>query len=407
MTEAALLISTPPDTPPNPQRNTPPNIRNLSWALMAGNFAIGCGVMVVAGSLNDLVRSLHISVAVGGQLIAVAAVAMALGAPLLAVAVGRSDRRRLLSLALLWYAVGHALCALMPSFAALLPVRAATVLGAALFTPQAAAAINTLAPAAERGRAITFIFLGWSLSSVVGMPLHSYIGETLGWAWAFGLVALLSAGAALWVWRALPDGVRPAALSLGNWRSALANPALMGVVAVTALSAAGQFSVFSYFAPYYRQVLGADASGVSFLFLWFGAFGLLGNVLISRWIDRFSPERCVTSLLCAMALTMLMWPLAHSLFGMAIVLIPWALACFSSNSAQQARLGAAAPALAPALMALNTSAMYLGQALGAAGGGALVAGIGLQALNWVALAWMLLAAALSGWLLRRAAASPN
>ena len=53
--------------------------------------------------------------------------------------------------------------------------------------------------------------------------------------------------------------------------------------------------------------------------------------------------------------------------------MPWALGCFSSNSAQQARLGAAAPALAPALMALNTSAIYLGQAVGAASGGWLIA----------------------------------
>ena len=66
----------------------------LRWALLAGNFAIGCGVMVVAGSLNDLVRSLQVSVPAGGQLITVAALVMALGAPLVAAAVGGWDRRR-------------------------------------------------------------------------------------------------------------------------------------------------------------------------------------------------------------------------------------------------------------------------------------------------------------------------
>ena len=59
-------------------------LRRASWALLAGNFAIGCGVMVVAGSLNDLMRSLQVSVATAGQLITVAALAMSLGAPLLA-----------------------------------------------------------------------------------------------------------------------------------------------------------------------------------------------------------------------------------------------------------------------------------------------------------------------------------
>ncbi|MBC7938851.1 MAG: MFS transporter, partial [Chitinophagaceae bacterium] len=191
-----------------------------SRALMAGNFAIGCGVMVTAGSLNDLVLALQVSVAVGGQLISVAAALIALSAPLLAHLLAGVDRRRLLTGSLLWYAAGHALAALMPNFAALLPVRAISVLGAAVFTPQAAAAINVMAPPAERGRAITFIFLGWSLSSVLGMPLHSYIGETFGWRWAFVLVALLSLAAALAVWRALPDGIRPAPLSLQSWRTA-------------------------------------------------------------------------------------------------------------------------------------------------------------------------------------------
>ena len=109
--------------------------------MMAGNFAIGCGVMVVAGSLNDLASALQVSAAVAGQLITAGAVAMGLGAPLLAAALVRFDRRWLLTAALLWFALGHALSALMAGYAALLPVRMLAVLGAAVFTPQAAAAM--------------------------------------------------------------------------------------------------------------------------------------------------------------------------------------------------------------------------------------------------------------------------
>ena len=71
---------------------------------------------------------------------------------------------------------------------------------------------------------------------------------------------------------------------------------------------------------------------------------------------------------------------------------------FSSNSAQQARLSAAGPAFAPALLALNTSAIYLGQAIGAFTGGAMVATTGFEYLHLAALAFMALAIALSGWL---------
>ncbi len=378
-----------------------PGWRIAGRALMFGNFAIGCGVMVVPGSLNDLSHSLAVSPAVAGQLITAAAIAMGSGAPLLAAALGGWDRRRLLVLALLWYAVGHALAALTPDFAALLPLRVIGVLGAAVFTPQAAAAINVLAPPAQRGRAITMIFLGWSLSSVLGMPMGSFIAETLGWRWAFAAVAALSAGAALWVWRSIPDGVRPPPLSLRSWRSALTHPVLMAMVAVTALSGAGQFTLFSYFAPYYRQVLGAGAATVSGLFFWFGAFGLVGNLLLTRWIDRLGAARCVQFTLGLMALSLLVWPWARGPAAMALVLVPWALGCFSCNSAQQARLSQSAPAYAPALLALNTSAIYVGQAAGAGGGGAILATKGFAAMSWVGLAWMLAAIAVSAWVTSR------
>jgi predicted MFS family arabinose efflux permease len=383
----------------------------IRWSLLFGNFAIGCGVMVVPGSLNDLTRSLQVSVALGGQLITLAAAVMAIGAPLLAAAVARWDRRRLLALALLWYALGHAAAALMPSYAWLAPMRALSVLGAAVFTPQAAAVVGALAPPERRGRAITFVFLGWSLASVLGLPLHSYIGEAFGWRWAFALAALLAAIGAAWVWNALPDGVRPPALDLRAWKEVFSHPVLMAIVLVTALSSAGQFTVFSYFAPYYKQAIGATATEVSLLFAWFGVFGLIGNVMLSRHVDRFGAARAVGVLLLLIGCSLLLWPYATTPLTMALALVPWGLGCFACNSAQQARLGLAEPRLAPALMALNTSAIYGGQAIGAAAGGAIVAASALHAppgtpasfgpIHWVAFAWLVAAFALSTWAARR------
>ena len=371
------------------------------WALMSGNFVIACGVMAAAGTLNDVASSLQVSVPVAGQLISIAAATMALGAPLLAGWVAGFDRRRLLSLALLWYGVGHALCALMPSYAALWPVRAVTMLAAAVFTPQAAAAIGFMAAPHERGRAITFIFLGWSVASVLGLPLAAWIGETLGWRATFCGVGVLALIAAAWVYGVVPDGVRPAALSLRAWKAVLTNPVLMAMVAVTALSGAGQFTLFSYFTPYYKQVLGASTEQITLLLMWFGVFGLVGNIVLTRVIDRVGADRAVTVALALIASALLLWPLGAGLAGTALVLIPWGLGCFSSNSTQQARLSIAAPALAPALMALNTSAIYLGQAAGAASGGWLIARSGFAPLSWVGLAWVLVAMALSLWAGRR------
>jgi predicted MFS family arabinose efflux permease len=371
------------------------------WALLFGNFVIGTGVMVVPGTLNEISASLQVPVATAGQLISAAALLMCLGAPLCAAIVAGWDRRRLLALSMLWYAALHVACALMPSFGTLLPVRVLAVLSPAIFTPQAAACVGLLVPPEQRGRAITFVFLGWSVASVLGMPLAALIGGLLGWRSAFVAIGVLSLISAAWVWRAMPDGVKPPALSLAAWRETLQSKPLMLCIVVTVLYSAGQFVLFSYFAPYYKARIGITPLELSLLFAWFGAFGFLGNMLMSRHIDRVGAARSVMIGIGCMALSLLIWPLGTSLVLAALVSIPWALGCFSSNSAQQARLVGIAPGLAAGSIALNSSAMYAGQALGAGSGGWLIAHDSMDLLHWVGFAGLLLAMAVS-WLATRA-----
>ena len=376
------------------------------WPLLFGNFVIGTGVMIVPGTLNEISSSLAISVAVAGQLITAAAAVMFLGAPLLASVVAGWDRRRLLALVMLWYAALLALSALMPDFGSLMAVRVLTVLAPAIFTPQAAACVGLLVTPEQRGRAITFVFLGWSVASVFGLPLGAWMGGAFGWRSAFAFVALLSLVRAVWVWKAMPDGVKPPALSRAAWGETLRSKALMFSVAVTLLYSAGQFVLFSYFAPYCKEMLQATPLQLSFLFAWFGAFGLIGNILMSRNIDHMGAPRAVMWAVGCMAISLLLWPLGTSLLLLALIMLPWGLGCFSSNSAQQARLVGIAPALASGSIALNSSAMYAGQALGAGSGGWLIAQGGMASLHWFGLVGLLAAMAMSAWAARQAKPNP-
>lgn len=367
------------------------------WSLLFGNFVIGTGVMVVPGTLSDISHSLQVSVATAGQLVSAGALLICLCAPLFAALVAGWDRRRLLALSMLWYSALHGLCALMPDFASLLPVRVLTMISPAIFTPQAAACVGLLVPEQQRGRAITFVFLGWSVSSVVGMPLGALLGGLWGWRSAFLLVAVLGLISAAWVWRVMPNGVKPPALSRSAWRATLQSPALMMCIVVTVLYSAGQFVLFAYFAPYYKAALNITPIQLSLLLAWFGAFGLLGNVWMSRHIDRLGASRMVMTGVASMALSLAIWPLGTTLLLAGLVSVPWALGCFASNSAQQARLVGLAPALASGSIALNTSAMYAGQAVGAASGGWFIAQGHMFDLHWVGFAGLLLAMAMSWW----------
>ena len=374
---------------------------SVLWPLLFGNYVIGSGVMVVAGTLNEISADLSVSVATAGQLISVGALVMCIGAPTLAFFVSGWDRRRLLSLSLAWFALLLGLGALMPSYAALLPVRALALIAPAIFTPQATACIGLLVPPDQRGRAISFVFLGWALASVLGMPMSALIGGLFGWRVAFATVGVLSLIGAAWLWVVMPDGVRPAAMSGGAWRRTLQSPALILTVGVTLCSSAGQFTLMAYLAPYFKQVLNASPEDLSLSFLWFGVFALVGNLLMSRFIESVGSARGVLISQGAMALAFVLWPLGQSWPLALAVLAPWALGCFAANSAQQARLVGIAPSLASGSVALNSAAMYAGQAIGAAVGGAMVAAGQLDRLHAAGLVGLLLSIGCSIWASRQ------
>ncbi len=388
-------MTAPSPTPSSAPTPTKYSESQLLWTLLIGNFVIGTGVMLVPGTLNDIATSLQVSVASAGQLITAAAIMVCLGAPLSAALVARVDRRQLLTLSLIWYALLHAACAFAPNYASLMVLRVLAVISAAIFTPQAAAVAGMLVAPERRGRAITTVFLGWSVASVVGSPLSAWVGGVYGWRVAFNVLALLALLCAVWVWRIIPSGVKPPAISAALWRQTLGSKLLIVTVLVTALSSSGQFVQFAYFSPYIVQTLKGTASDVALLLGVFGLFGVIGSFTVSRIIDRVGPARSVMITLLLMAVSLLLWPLGIGLMSLAVVLIPWGLGCFSCNSAQQARLVALAPAVASVSVALNTSAIYLGQGVGSAVGGWMIDHNLMQHLHWAGLAGLLLAMVVS------------
>ena len=280
------------------------------------------------------------------------------------------------------------------------------MMAAAAYTPQAAACIGMLVPLAQRGRAITFVFLGWSIASVLGTPLGAWIGGTFGWRWSMALMAVLSLVSAVWLALRLPRGLVPPALSAAAWRQTLSSPALMSALGITVVSAAGQFVLFSYMAPYVFQRFDTTPTQFSLMLVAYGGCGFLGNALLSRHIDRIGAERAMGLALTSIAVGMALVSQTQAFGWMVAAILPWGLGVFASNSAQQARLVGIAPALASASVALNTSAMYLGQAIGATFGGWLILHQGLSVLPGIGSLGLLMALGMSLWAARMARRHP-
>ena len=364
--------------------------RSALWALLVGNFVIGTGILLPAGMMNDLAPGLGVSIAKGGSLIWAGAIVIGASAPVIAAVTSEVDRRLLLTGSLLLYVVGHALSALSLNFEMLLAIRVVTTLSAGVFTPQAAATVGLLLPPERRATGIAFIFLGWSTASVLGMPMGSLIGATLGWRTAYALLAILSLVALAGVWRGLPRGLKVQRLSLASWKGVFLNPVLVLVLLVTVAFLSGQFALFTYIAPVLKESLQATPGTIALIFAWTGFWGVVGYSLALRVSDRLGLSTAILLFLLLPTAGLALWPLGHgSLMLTMLASGIWGFGAFAANSLQQARLMATAPPLASASIALNTSGIYVGQAVGGALGGAMVAAGYLGSLSWAGVAFML------------------
>ncbi len=366
------------------------------WMLMLGNFIIGTGILLPAGLLNDVTSDFNITASRAGMLLFVGGLVVGVGAPLLAAVTSRIERRPLLVAALALYALGHAAAAVAPSFELQLILRGLTVIGAAIFTPQAASTVGLLVPPEKRAGAIAFIFIGWSAASVAGIPLGTLLSDAFGWRAVYGLMAGLSALGSVCVFLTLRPKLFVTPLSFAAWKETVSSPLLWLVFMVTLLSMSGQFSMFGYIAPILRDGFGATPAMISTLFAVVGIAGVFGNTVASRVVAELGIDRVIgvalLSLCVGFAGFALLW---GQLLPAMLAAVFWGLGSFSSNSLQQSRLVALAPHLAAATVALNTSVVYLGQALGSAAGGRMVDKGQMAATPFVALAFLLAALALS------------
>lgn len=370
--------------------------RAALWSLLAANFVIGTGVLLPVGLLDQLSRELGVSIPTAGLLLTVGGAVIAIGAPLAAAVTSRIDRQALLVAGLGLYAAGHAISALAPGFMVLLVTRALMIIAAGIVTPQAAATIGAMVPPDRRSAAISFVFLGWSMAMVAGMPAASLIGDHWGWRAAYAVAAILSALVLAAILVTIPKGIRVAPLSLASWRQALGDPALVLVLLVTALNSASQFILFGYLKPYFAFALAATPGTIALLLAWQGVWGVVGNFAASRVVGRLGEAPTVLVGLLSMTIGLALIGVAGAtLPALLLGILLWGSGSFSANSIQQARLVGLIPAFASASIALNTSCTYLGQALGSAIGGGLIATGKLALLPWGAAAGMALAVIVS------------
>ncbi|MES2117579.1 MAG: MFS transporter [Pseudomonadota bacterium] len=359
------------------------------WALTLSAFAIGTTEFVIVGLIPTIAASLGVSVPSAGLLVSLYALGVAVGAPVLTALTGRMHRKHLLLALMALFTAGNLLAWLAPGYAALMVARVLTGLAHGVFFSIGSTIATSLVPKDKAASAIALMFTGLTVALVTGVPLGTFIGQTLGWQTTFLAVSLLGVIAFLGSLVLVPDNIAASKPpSLLTQLAVLKKPRLLLVYGMTTLGYGGSFIAFTYLAPILQEVSGFSAGSVSLVMLVYGVSVAFGNIWGGKLADRKGPIRAlqIVFALLALVLFVLTFTAAHAWLALATVLV-WGAVAFGNVPGLQVyvvqRAERDAPQAVDVASGLNIAAFNVGIAGGAWAGGLIVVHLGLMATPWI------------------------
>ncbi|WP_345251864.1 MFS transporter, partial [Pigmentiphaga soli] len=350
------------------------------FALAVGAFGIGTTEFSPMGLLPVIADGLRVSIPTAGMLISAYAIGVMLGAPLMTLALSRWSRRTALIGLMGIFTIGNLLAAVAPNYLTLLLARLVTSLNHGAFFGLGSLVAASVVPRHKQASAVATMFMGLTIANVGGVPAATWLGQAIGWRMSFAATAGLGVLAMASLWLALPRGEAGRLPDVRAELAVLRRPAVLGALATTVLGAGAMFTLYTYIAPTLADITGASPGFVTAMLVLIGVGFSIGNAAGGRLAD-ISLDGSLIGFLALLIAVMLGFPLlAQTHLGAAAALLVWGAATFAVVPPLQMRVMRAA-AQAPGLASsVNVGAFNLGNALGAAAGGAVIsAGLGYAA----------------------------
>jgi MFS transporter, DHA1 family, inner membrane transport protein len=373
-------------------------------ALTAGAFGIGTTEFIIMGLLLQVAADMHVSVSTAGLLISGYALGVFVGAPILTLAMRRMPRKAVLLALMAIFTLGNAACAVAPSYGLLMAARVLTSLAHGSFFGIGSVVATGLVPSDKRASAISTMFVGLTVATLLGVPFGAWFGLLLGWRAAFWAVAAIGvvAFAVLAIFVPGDVGRDDKPVPLRDELAVIARPQVQLGLAMTVLGFAGLFTVFTYIQPILTGITGFSKGAVSPILLVFGAGLSIGNIAGGRLADHGLARALIGTLAGLVVVLVILAPALSTMVPTVLLVGLLGAAAFATVAPLQLRVleqaGTAGQSLASSL---NIAAFNLGNALGAWIGGVTIDhGPGLAALPLVAAAVTTLGLGIALWSLR-------
>ncbi len=371
-------------------------------ALAISAFAIGTTEFISVGLLPLISDDLDIPVTTAGLTVSLYALGVTVGAPILTSLTSSMSRKTLLLWIMLIFIVGNTMAATATSIGILLAARVISAFSHGIFMSIGSTIAADIVPENKRASAISIMFTGLTVATVTGVPFGTFIGQQLGWRFAFmviiavGIIAFIANGILV------PSNLRKETkTTMRDQLKLVTNSRLLLLFVITALGYGGTFVVFTYLSPLLQEVTGFKSGTVAVILLGYGIAIAIGNMIGGKLSNR-NPIAALFYMFIVQAIVLfvLTFTAPYQTTGLITILFMGLLA-FMNVPGLQVYVVMLAERFVPSAVdiasAMNIAAFNAGIALGSYLGGVITDSIGLIHTAWIGGLMVVAAVILTGW----------
>ncbi|MBI6338009.1 MFS transporter [Proteus sp. PR00224] len=338
-------------------------------ALATGAFAIGASEFTPMGLLPNIASGLDISITTAGGLITGYAVGVMVGAPIMTLGLGRLTKRHALIFLLLLFIAGNLFASQSDSYWGLMVARLITSLNHGAFFGIGSVVAASLVEKHKQAAAVAAMFMGLTLSNLIGVPFITWIGQVYGWRLAFVLISglgVVTLMGLLMLLPAIPKGNKP---NIKYELKVLTRLPVVLALLTTVFGASALFALYTYIAPFLINIVHISESDVAMLLVVIGLGFTVGNYLGGK-LSAKGIDRTLVMFFILLILSMILLPLvSNHLFLTIITLFIWSVASFALVPPLQIKTMQIAHDAPGLVSSVNIGAFNLGNAIGAVIGG--------------------------------------
>lgn len=339
-------------------------------ALAFGGLAIGMTEFTMMGILQDIAKDQQIEITQAAHFIALYALGVVVGAPILTIFTGKIAPKKVLLLLMLLFILFNGLFAIAPDYNTLAISRFMSGLPHGAFFGVGSVVAAQLVQKGKEAQAIAFMFTGMTIANLAGVPLGTYIGHHYSWRITYGIIAALGliTIASIYFW--LPNMHNKTNGDLKQQLSYFKQAKAWLIVAIISIGTGGLFSWITYISPMVTKVGGLQEDRVPFIMILVGLGMFFGNILGGKLADTISPTKAAIACFTTMALTLVTVYFTAHITSLAYVMaFVTGLVAFTIGSPLQMMLITSAKGSENIAAAAGQASFNIGNTLGAYLGG--------------------------------------